>query len=159
MPLPELKDIETGLAEASREQLSALIGDLERIKAAAWTRLLSPRQHESPAENLLTAPQVAARLAIPQGRVYELSRQGRLPVIRVGKYLRFDPGRLNAWISDHADKGLDKQKAPLVQLRHDGQRTAKGAQALGPDPSGTGPEARRYRHHRSAVGTVGTENQ
>ena len=37
---------------------------------------------------LLTLPQVADMLAIPEGRAYELARQGKLPSLRIGKYVR-----------------------------------------------------------------------
>jgi hypothetical protein len=55
MPLPDLTAIETSLADATRDQLAALIGDLERLKAAAWARLLTPtdvsERHPSLPEN------------------------------------------------------------------------------------------------------------
>lgn len=51
----------------------------------------SPRSlHE--AETLLTVREVAALLKVPVSWVYERTRQGYedpLPVVRVGKYLRF----------------------------------------------------------------------
>jgi len=45
------------------------------------------------AERLLTVEELAERLQVPRGWVYERTRRAErngLPVIRVGKYCRFD---------------------------------------------------------------------
>jgi len=39
---------------------------------------------------LLTPEQLAAALQVPKSWVYESSRLGKLPVHRLGKYIRFD---------------------------------------------------------------------
>jgi excisionase family DNA binding protein len=33
--------------------------------------------------------------------VYEATREGRIPVVRLGKHLRFLQEDLNAWIAEH----------------------------------------------------------
>lgn len=38
---------------------------------------------------LLTADDLAARWQVPQGHVYRLAREGKLPVVRLGRYRRF----------------------------------------------------------------------
>jgi excisionase family DNA binding protein len=43
-----------------------------------------------PSEPLLTVPQLAARLQLDEKWIYEQTRAGKLPVIKCGKYLRFD---------------------------------------------------------------------
>jgi excisionase family DNA binding protein len=40
---------------------------------------------------LLTAEQVAARWQVPTSHVYRLAREGRVPVVELGRYRRFDP--------------------------------------------------------------------
>lgn len=40
-------------------------------------------------EPLLDAAQVAALLNLPRSTVYELTRSGRLPVLRLGRHLRW----------------------------------------------------------------------
>jgi excisionase family DNA binding protein len=46
----------------------------------------------------LTVAQLAKILQVSRGKVYLLVEQGRLPAIRVGSMLRFDPAITSAWI-------------------------------------------------------------
>jgi excisionase family DNA binding protein len=39
---------------------------------------------------LLTAEQLAARWQVPRSHVYRLAREGQLPVVRLGRYRRFE---------------------------------------------------------------------
>ncbi len=47
---------------------------------------------------LLTASQVADELAISRNMVYSLAASGRLPVIRIGGAVRFDPSDVQAFV-------------------------------------------------------------
>lgn len=47
---------------------------------------------------LLTAAQVATRLAVSRRMVYDLVAGGRLPVVRIGGALRFDPNDIEAFV-------------------------------------------------------------
>lgn len=47
---------------------------------------------------LLTAEDVAAILQLALPRVYELARSGKIPVVRVGRQVRFDEAALRRWI-------------------------------------------------------------
>ena len=49
---------------------------------------------------LLTVPEVSERLKISEARVRELGRLGLLPVVRLGRQVRIDPERLDAWIAE-----------------------------------------------------------
>jgi excisionase family DNA binding protein len=49
---------------------------------------------------LLNVKEVAKRLDLSLPRVYELAREGILPVVRLGRQIRVDEGRLIAWIND-----------------------------------------------------------
>ena len=49
---------------------------------------------------LLDAPEVAEILNVSRARVYELVRQGVIPVVRLGRQVRVDPDRLRAWIAE-----------------------------------------------------------
>ena len=52
---------------------------------------------------LLTPEQTAARLQVPPSTIYELTRaraKRRLPVIRVGKYLRFRSSSVDRWLRE-----------------------------------------------------------
>lgn len=47
---------------------------------------------------LLTAKEVAAEWQIPLARVYELTRQGLIPCLKLGaRQLRYDPDTLRDW--------------------------------------------------------------
>lgn len=48
---------------------------------------------------LLTAAEAAEILAVTPARVYELVRQDVLPHVRLGRQVRIDPDRLEAWIA------------------------------------------------------------
>lgn len=100
------------LSKIAPAQCPGLLAELERLKAVAWVRLTTPSQGtgapSQPGDQLLTIPQVAERLALPVGRVYELARQGKLPVVRVGKYVRVQSAQLATWIGDRRDLAVDK---------------------------------------------------
>jgi excisionase family DNA binding protein len=46
---------------------------------------------------LLTADQLAARWQVPKSQVYRLARDGRLPVVTVGRYYRFKLDAIERW--------------------------------------------------------------
>jgi excisionase family DNA binding protein len=48
---------------------------------------------------LLTAKQVAHILQVTTARVYEMSRLRLLPVVRMGRQVRFEEGALQSWIA------------------------------------------------------------
>jgi excisionase family DNA binding protein len=48
---------------------------------------------------LWTASQVALRLNVPVHRVYALARSNRLPCLRIGRTLRFDPEAILTWVT------------------------------------------------------------
>lgn len=67
---------------------------------------------------LVTAKEAAQFLNVRLPRLYELAREGQLPVVRVGaKQLRFDPDLLRDWAiqGGNAERELDsrsKRKGP-----------------------------------------------
>ena len=54
---------------------------------------------------LLTMKDVAQRLGISLQRTYEMGRLGLLPVVRLGRQLRVEEGRLASWI-ENGGRGL-----------------------------------------------------
>lgn len=63
---------------------------------------------------LLTAEAVAERLDVPKSTIYEAARQNRIGgVVRLGRVLRFDPDKLEAWLEsgDEALPGGWRQEA------------------------------------------------
>jgi excisionase family DNA binding protein len=59
---------------------------------------MAPQNPELP--RLLTAAELASVLGVPRWRLYELTRAGLLPHIRLGRAVRYDPERVNAWLHD-----------------------------------------------------------
>ena len=49
-------------------------------------------------ERLLTVPEVADYLQVSKARVYELMREGTIPVVRLGRQLRVNPALLQKLI-------------------------------------------------------------
>ncbi len=47
---------------------------------------------------LLTAAEVAALLSVPRSWVYEQAREGRIPVVTLGRYRRFREEAIVAWV-------------------------------------------------------------
>ena len=58
---------------------------------------MSDHDRSSEAERLLTADDVAARWRVPRSHVYRLSREGRLPTVRLGRYMRWRPEAVDAF--------------------------------------------------------------
>jgi excisionase family DNA binding protein len=48
---------------------------------------------------LLTAADVAERLNVPTTWVREATRDGRLPHLRLGRYVRYDDAAITAWLA------------------------------------------------------------
>ena len=59
----------------------------------------------APPLRLLTMKEVALRLGISIQRAYEMGRLGLLPVVRLGRQLRVEEGRLTSWI-ESSGRGL-----------------------------------------------------
>jgi excisionase family DNA binding protein len=80
------------VAETPAEQLPALIGALEGLKAAAWQRMMAPVPVAQPAADRagMTADELAHVFSVPKSFFYELARRKRIPCIRFGKYVRFN---------------------------------------------------------------------
>ena len=58
-----------------------------------------------PQLRLLTMKEVAQRLGISLQRAYEMGRMGLLPVVRLGRQLRVEEGRLASWV-ESGGRGL-----------------------------------------------------
>ncbi len=54
---------------------------------------------------LLKADEVAEALQVPKPRVYELARQHALPVVRIGRQIRFRQETIETWLAAIEDHG------------------------------------------------------
>ncbi len=52
-----------------------------------------------PLRLLLTAEQTARALAISPRKLWELTRAGQVPCVRIGRSVRYDRADLEAWIA------------------------------------------------------------
>ena len=51
-------------------------------------------------DRLLTVPEVAELLQVSEWSVKALVRQGRIPVVRIGRSVRFRPADLERWVHE-----------------------------------------------------------
>jgi excisionase family DNA binding protein len=56
-------------------------------------------------KKLIQADAVAELLDVDRYRVYEMVRSGMIPAVRMGRSIRFDPERLDAWIASGGTAG------------------------------------------------------
>ena len=100
---PAIQSLQVALTDLSKADLPAFIGELERLKALTWHRLMSDTHaacHPSQSERLLTMKDVANLINIPISCAYALTRQGKLRSIRTGvndKYVRVRPEDLEEY--------------------------------------------------------------
>ena len=53
-------------------------------------------------DRLLTAKQLADLLAVPESWVREATREGRIPHLRLGRYRRYQPAAIDAWLTENS---------------------------------------------------------
>ena len=67
---------------------------------------------------LLTAKEVAAEWQIPLSRVYELTRRGLIPHLKIGaRQLRFDPDSLRDWKAQGGNIDRQTESSPTEKMR------------------------------------------
>ena len=57
------------------------------------------------ADELLTLDEAAALLKVPKSWIYERTRKGAIPHLKLGKYLRFPRATLLQWVSTQGRSG------------------------------------------------------
>jgi excisionase family DNA binding protein len=70
--------------EASAERVMQAEDLRERVMPAGEIRLVN-------------ADDLAARWGVPKSQVYRLTREGHIPVVRLGKYCRYRLDAIEAW--------------------------------------------------------------
>jgi excisionase family DNA binding protein len=55
---------------------------------------------EKRAASLLTPDDVAELLRVARRTVINMARDGRVPHVRIGRFVRFDPNEIDRWIRD-----------------------------------------------------------
>ena len=54
--------------------------------------------------NFLTIEEAEQLLKVPRSWLYERTRKGEIPHVKLGKYIRFDQDQLLAWVAARAVK-------------------------------------------------------
>jgi excisionase family DNA binding protein len=124
----------------SPELVAALLARCSALQSALTARLVAvpprPSTAIEPTDRLLPMPAVAELLAIPTSYAYELARQGRLPAVRLGKYVRVRVSDIEAWLLAHGQDPLDPSRLASGTVRH----RPRGRRA---HPTRQGPGSRR----------------
>ncbi|WP_249020569.1 helix-turn-helix domain-containing protein [Conexibacter sp. S30A1] len=55
---------------------------------------------------LLTAEELAERWQVSKAQIYRLAREGRIPVVMIGRYQRFRVAAVEAWERDREAQAL-----------------------------------------------------
>ena len=55
------------------------------------------------AAQLMTADELAARWQVPKTQVWRLARDGQVPVVRIGRYMRFRRDSIERWEEAQTD--------------------------------------------------------
>ena len=113
----ERGDLERLARELPTERLPDLIADLERAKAMAWARLVTPSAPAAspPASGsppaLVDAETLAEMTQLPPSWIRDRARRGKLPAVRVGRYLRFRPDDVLAALGEAPMRCRRRRKA------------------------------------------------
>jgi excisionase family DNA binding protein len=85
------------LTESNKSEYNTAMGIIPKSSPTIQCR--------DPQLRLLTMKDVAQRLGISLQRTYEMGRLGLLPVVRLGRQIRVEEGRLASWV-ESGGRGL-----------------------------------------------------
>jgi excisionase family DNA binding protein len=95
---------------AQLQRLLDILHDISDRLAKIEEKLTLPEptpQPSKPIAKLLTVAEVADRLGVARGRVYELTNTKALPSIKLGSTIRVHEEDLNAFLSEHRREAAD----------------------------------------------------
>jgi excisionase family DNA binding protein len=116
--------LERTASDAEPAKLVQLLGDIERLKASLWQRLLvattsqaSPAALDPESElRHLTPQQVGEILSLKAAYVHELCRTGRIPAIKSGKYWMIPVEGLRQWLAYQKHDVDGRTHAPVQSV-------------------------------------------
>lgn len=82
----------------------------ERARLVAWPRppaIAETTTTRLTADQLLTASQLATRWQVPASHVYRLTREGKLPAVKLGRYWRYRRDQIEQWELARFDIGRE----------------------------------------------------
>jgi excisionase family DNA binding protein len=111
------------LADLPREEIPELLGEIARVEALLRLRLTDAigAAPTVPEDRWLTAGEVADRAGFKTPYVLELCRQGALPSVRQGKYVRIPESGFRAWQAART-ASLDRTGSVTLPSKHDARR-------------------------------------
>jgi len=131
------------------------LGELERLRAellsALCTAAAQPRTIPKVVA-FLTVAEVADRLKLSRGHIYELVRAGRLAAIRTGRAVRVPVDALNELPPNRAAIAIDFEDSVALSSARDRGGRQTHPKGLGAHPAGVRPAARRPQSHGRQVG-------
>jgi excisionase family DNA binding protein len=68
-----------------------------------------------PDKTYLTVAELAAQTKIAKSTWYQWVHEGRVPCLKIGDCLRFDPDEVSAWLKQHARPGR-VGRVPTVEV-------------------------------------------
>ena len=135
---------------AFESALKKVVKDAVREVAAEFrdeVRALISHQvpRDSPSENrfLLTPRETAKRLAISERHLFELTRTGQLPCVRVGRNVRYSVETIQKWMRDTES---NNQPSTTEKAEHR-KRPTNTAEATSPCPNPKSLEGRKVAHN------------
>jgi excisionase family DNA binding protein len=88
------------------EQIPAVLTKLAALQSALAARLIAAQMvsRDAGAEPLIDAKEMAALLKCHESWVRSAARQGKIPFVAVGRYMRFRPDDVQAAIASAANR-------------------------------------------------------
>lgn len=83
----------------SPDDLRPLVADVVRESLRQLADIRTPSAADSPESLLVDVPTAARLLSLCEKSVWNLTNQGDLPAVRVGRRVLYDPADLKAWIA------------------------------------------------------------
>jgi len=62
----------------------------------------------------LTVSEVSEYLKLPEETVYKYARTGRIPASKVGRYWRFEQGKIDHWVEEHSNQDPEPKRVVVV---------------------------------------------
>ena len=112
----------------------------------------SPQPFSPEAKGLLKVEDVAERLAVQKGYVYDLIRRGELPSVRFGKNVRVEQETLSKWIAQRREPALTPLSTSRRLGSNEGRRSPTTPSAARAHPATACRQARRNQKHRLPMG-------
>ena len=145
------------VTDVSPRDVAAIFGELERIRAVLWAKMLMPggspeREAAEIVPALLTVAEVAAALRFSRGHVYELVRSGNLRAVRTGRAVRIPAGALAEWQTRHRTGPVDFGDSVSLPFGHDRPRGEAHPRDLGTQPAAVRRAAGRPQGNGGQMG-------